>query len=54
MGVFVVKPLYCTQFIRVSAYKLDTTPGSSRNSDDNEIMDVFSNQSSESDLFSPD
>jgi hypothetical protein len=29
-------------------------PGSSRNSDDNEITDVFSNYSSESDLFSPD
>ena len=28
--------------------------GSTRNSDDNEIMDVFSNYSSESDLISPD
>jgi hypothetical protein len=54
MGGVVVKLLYCTQFIGVCADRLHTMPGSSRNSDDNEIMDVFSNYSSENDLLSPD
>lgn len=54
MGVFIVNLLYCTQFIKVCADRLHTVPGSSRNSDDNEIMEVYSNYGSESDLFSPD
>jgi hypothetical protein len=54
MGVFVVKLLYCTHLIRVCADRLHTMPGSSRNSDDNEIMDVFNNYSGQSDLFSAD
>jgi len=54
MGVFVVQLLRCTHLIRVCANKLHTMPGSSRNSNDNEIIDVFSNYSSQSNIFSPD